>query len=322
MPETLPPGRFVWHELMTTEPDLAARFYPKVTGWKLQPSAEDPSYRLWMSGKRPVGGLMTLPPEAKSMGERPHWMPYIAVADVDDTVRQAQAQGGRVHLAPRDSGWGRFAGLADPQGAAFSVFHPERPDENAATAETPGDFSWHELAAGDWRTAWAFYQRLFGWEEAESMDMGASGTYFMFRQAGTKAPIGGMYTKPSDMPAPPHWLSYVFVADADAAARNVKGAGGSVLNGPMDVPGGGRIAQCLDPQGAAFAVHAAAATPRQPPRKAKPKLVKRATAKKATKAKATKAKAKKAKTKTKATKAKKKAPARKKPARRARARRR
>ncbi|MDQ3387969.1 MAG: hypothetical protein M3483_00545 [Gemmatimonadota bacterium] len=31
--------------------------------------------------------------------------------------------------------------------------------------------------------------------------------------------------------------------------------GGQVLNGPMEVPGGGWIAQCLDPQGSAFAVH-------------------------------------------------------------------
>jgi uncharacterized protein len=57
------------------------------------------------------------------------------------------------------------------------------------------------------------------------------------------------------MPSPPNWLQYIQVDSADSAAERVKASGGQVLNGPMDVPGGGRIAQCLDPQGGAFAVH-------------------------------------------------------------------
>ena len=36
--------------------------------------------------------------------------------------------------------------------------------------------------------------------------------------------------------------------------------GGKVLNGPMDIPGDDRIAQCLDPQGAAFAIYASGRT--------------------------------------------------------------
>jgi predicted enzyme related to lactoylglutathione lyase len=65
-----------------------------------------------------------------------------------------------------------------------------------------------------------------------------------------------MFTKPADMPMPPNWLYYIRVPNADEAVERVKALGGQVLNGPMDVPGGDRIAQCLDPQGAAFAVHA------------------------------------------------------------------
>ncbi len=34
------------------------------------------------------------------------------------------------------------------------------------------------------------------------------------------------------------------------------GAEGHAENGPMDIPGGARIAQLTDPQGAAFALHA------------------------------------------------------------------
>lgn len=49
---------------------------------------------------------------------------------------------------------------------------------------------------------------------------------------------------------------YVTVDDVDEKAERVTELGGEILNGPMDVPGGGRIAQCLDPAGAAFALHA------------------------------------------------------------------
>jgi predicted enzyme related to lactoylglutathione lyase len=56
------------------------------------------------------------------------------------------------------------------------------------------------------------------------------------------------------MPAPPHWLFYFNVPALDAAIAMVTGGGGSVINGPMEVPGGAWIVQCFDPQGAAFAL--------------------------------------------------------------------
>jgi len=64
-----------------------------------------------------------------------------------------------------------------------------------------------------------------------------------------------MWNKPVDMPAPPHWLYYAHLDDLDAALERVKRAGGQVVNGPMEVPGGDRVAQILDPQGAMFALH-------------------------------------------------------------------
>jgi predicted enzyme related to lactoylglutathione lyase len=85
------------------------------------------------------------------------------------------------------------------------------------------------------------------------MDMGGGMTYRTFGQ-GEKM-YGGIYNKPLEMPAPPHWLYYINVDDIEAALDRVKEHGGQVLNGPMEVPGGSRIAQCLDPQGAAFALH-------------------------------------------------------------------
>jgi hypothetical protein len=103
--------------------------------------------------------------------------------------------------------------------------------------------------------AFTFYNTLFGWEKGEATDMGPMGIYQVFGRRGRS--LGGMFNKPPQMPAPPHWMLYVRVPDVDKATERVKALGGKILNGPMDVPGGDRIVQCMDPQGAAFALHQA-----------------------------------------------------------------
>ncbi|HEX4599941.1 MAG TPA: VOC family protein [Gemmatimonadales bacterium] len=264
-------GRFTWHELNTSDPDRAVPFYAKVVGWSVAAFEGSPGYRTWMTGATPMGGLMRLTEDARRMGAPPHWLMYVGMPDVDAAVRQAQGLGAKVLVPARTIPTvGRFAVLADPQGAAFAVYAPAMtpgPDAPAAL----GDFSWHELATSDWQAAWRFYQALFGWDKDETMDMGPAGKYQIFGRAGRQQ--GGVYNTPSDMPAPPHWLSYVRVANADQAAKTVTGLGGTVVRGPMDVPGGDRIAMCIDPQGVAFAVHsrpAAAPAPARPKRQSQP----------------------------------------------------
>jgi uncharacterized protein len=55
---------------------------------------------------------------------------------------------------------------------------------------------------------------------------------------------------------PPNWQIYFRVPNADEASERIKASGGKILNGPMDVPGGDRIVNAMDPQGAAFGLHA------------------------------------------------------------------
>ena len=69
--------------------------------------------------------------------------------------------------------------------------------------------------------------------------------------------IGGMMNKSPEMAdVPPNWQIYFRVPDIEAAAKRITENGGQILNGPMDVPGGDRILNGLDPQGAAFSLHA------------------------------------------------------------------
>ena len=199
-------GRFVWHELMTTDMDAAKAFYGKVIGWGAQKwdstsELTPPEYSMWMAGERPVGGLMLLPEEAAKMGAPPHWMAYVAVPDVDATVKKAKSLGAAVYVEPETvAEVGRFAVMADPDGAVFAAMTPDGPYQPETDPEPLG-FSWHELFANDWKKADAFYAEVFGWKGTEDMDLGTEmGTYHMFGR--DRFTYGGMMTRPASMQAP------------------------------------------------------------------------------------------------------------------------
>src|SRR5437879_10392818 len=124
MPTPTLRGRFVWHELTTTDPDAAARFYPGVTGWKVQAWEQDPSYRLWMTGSVLRGGLMRLPQESRRLGAPPSWLMYVGVPDVDASVRQATSLGARTLAPPRPLPAGRFAVPEAAQAPAAALAQP------------------------------------------------------------------------------------------------------------------------------------------------------------------------------------------------------
>jgi len=255
-------GRFIWHDLMTTNPEAAKEFYSAVVGWGKQDwPGTTPPYTMWMAGESMVGGVMQLPDEAVQMGSPPHWLTYIETPDTDETFALATRLGARTYVPPTDIPTvGKFAVLADPQGATFALFTPlptDNPPKRDPDAQ--GEFSWHELMTTNQSEGFAFYEELFGWKKTSAMDMGPQGVYQMFGLT-SEIPIGGCYTIPEGMGAPPNWLPYIRVDNADAAAERVKQAGGSIKNGPMEVPGGDRITICADPQGCVFAVHSKAST--------------------------------------------------------------
>jgi predicted enzyme related to lactoylglutathione lyase len=248
-------GRFVWYELMTTDPSAAIAFYTHVIGWKTQPFDDvgGTPYTMWVGSHGPLGGALKLPEEAAKMGAPPHWMAHVEVGDVDATVAKARKLDARVHVEPRDiPKVGRFAVIADPQGPSLSVFKPAAVMAAHDTSKA-GEFTWNELLTTDHEAAFRFYSELFGWQRLSDFDMGPMGKYLIYGQGDQR--YGGMFSKTKDMPAPPSWLHYVHVDDLDAALERAKEKGARVLNGPMEVPGGERIVQLLDPQGAAFALH-------------------------------------------------------------------
>lgn len=247
---------FVWYDLMTSDIAEAKKFYTELAGWKTQRWTRG-EYDLLSASDQMVGGIMRLPKEDAAAGRPPHWLGYIDVASADATAEKAKQLGGKVMVPPRDiPEVGRFSVMADPQGAAFAVIQSLREDP-APDRSLLGGFSWAELNTTDYKAAWKFYSELFGWKASRSMDMGPElGEYFMFstHPAKPEETAGGMSNAANMMKAPPHWLHYFNVKSVDDAAKRIPAMGGTVLNGPMEVPGGDRIAQCMDPQGGMFAI--------------------------------------------------------------------
>ncbi len=249
-----PKGKFGWYELMTPDTAASATFYSSVIGWgtKEMGSPEAP-YTVFLVGEHGVAGMMPLPP-----GAPPSWIGYIHVDDVDAHCAKITEGGATIWKQPTDvPGMLRFAVASDPQGAAFVLF-TSNPDmktpDNFPVAPTPGTIGWNELYAADLESAWTFYSTYFGWTKLTDMDMGAMGTYRLFDEGDNKPMgAGGIMTKPPAVPRP-YWGFYFNVDSTSAAIERTTAAGGSLLNGPSQVPGGGWIATAADPQGVVFSV--------------------------------------------------------------------
>ena len=245
-------GHFMWHEHLTKDTAAAIAFYGEVAGWKTEPFGE--GYTMWVASQGPLGGVITLPEAAAAMGAPPNWMGHVQVPDVDATAALAVERGGKLYHGPIDIPTvGRFAVLADPQGAVFSAYAPASDMARHDTTKE-GEFCWNELLTSDPAAGYAFYAELFGWKTQSEMDMGPMGSYRLFGPG--ESSIGGMMKIPPGVAMPAAWLFYIGTADLDAAMARATAHGATLMNGPMPVPGG-RIAQFTDPQGAVFALHQA-----------------------------------------------------------------
>lgn len=251
-------GSFIWYELMSKNPDASKKFYDGVVGWNIGPKAPgDMDYRMISAPDGNIGGVLRLTDEMSKHGARPTWLAYFGVDDVDDTVAKIVGAGGKV-LMPA---WnipdvGRIAMVTDPQGIPFYVMRGASDGTSTAFGRmTMGHVSWNELRTRDQQGALAFYNSIFGIVKSGAMEMGEMGDY-TFLQHGD-AGIGAMMTNPPGG-SPPGWGFYFRVPDIEVAKTKISERGGTVTNGPMEVPGGEMVLNAVDPHGAAFGLVAPA----------------------------------------------------------------
>jgi predicted enzyme related to lactoylglutathione lyase len=114
-------GTPVRTELFTPETASVGSFYETVFGYELEAGCPDgaESLTLRLEG-RPVATMHGVG-GASARDRGPHWMTYFEVDDTDASARLVTELGGSVQRPPRGGPLGRFAVVADPEGAVFTI---------------------------------------------------------------------------------------------------------------------------------------------------------------------------------------------------------
>ena len=238
---------FIWHDLMISDVEAAKKFYGSVVGWTFE--TQMPEYTVANANGVGMGGIMATPAELKGMP--PFWSGYIYAIDVDATCSKIKSLGGKVHREPWDvANVVRMAVVGDPTGANFNIMQPFPRESGGLPPSTAmGAVGWNEANVGDLDAAWKFYSEMFGWTKGTVMPMGDMGDYLLFQIEGND--VGGMMKRQDPLPMP-MWLYYFNVDGIDAAVERIHKAGGKIVMGPHQVPGGQWIVSAFDPQGASF----------------------------------------------------------------------
>lgn len=244
------PGKFVWFELLSHDAPRAQAFYAEVLGWKIRgcPIGDD-SYNMIFTGDTPdtmIGGFGA----PRGAGERSRWLSYVSVDDVDAAAKAALAGGGTVVDPPFDlPDIARCARITDPHGAELCLFRRVHGDPPDAPADLPGRIFWNELHTPDATRSLAFYEQVVGFSHHTMGD--GPDTYHILLRDGVAR--GGV-TSHLPAGAPPHWLPYVEVQDADATLARARRHGATIAVDATDIPGIGRFGVFADPTGAVLAV--------------------------------------------------------------------
>jgi uncharacterized protein len=258
-----PPGVPCWVDTITDDLAAANRFYSGVFGWESTgpgPTPGDPpgEYVVARVSGLDVAGVGRLGEGVETPA--PDWTTYVAVTSADEATAEAQAAGGTVLLEPVDAApAGRMAIVADPAGAMLGLWEAGQ-RAGAQLVNAPSAWAMSLLTTPDPEGAQAFYGRLFGWE-AEAFPEGGPGVS-LFRLPGY---VGGEPGQPvprdvvaavmavPDGSGPASWNVDFWIADADRAADETPGLGGSVIAPPHDAPPF-RRAVLAAPDGATFSV--------------------------------------------------------------------
>jgi len=118
-------GEFCWNELMTSDTRKAQAFYSSLLGWTTQEhDMGEMTYTMFMAGDKSVGGMLQIPKDKRDKIP-PHWMSYISVKDVEETLKKAKDLGAIIKVPVTSvEGMGRFIVIEDPSGAHIAFWQP------------------------------------------------------------------------------------------------------------------------------------------------------------------------------------------------------
>ncbi len=265
------PGVPCWVDTNRADPDAAAEFYGGLFGWELENTMPAGSPGKYFMARLHGGDVAAIGSQPEGAPPTAAWNTYVRVDSADETANKVREAGGAVLTEPFDIfDAGRMAVFADPEGAAFCVWQPNR-HPGATVVNEAGSLNFNDLNTRDPDGATAFYGAVFGWE---TLEMGGGfamwalagyGDHLESLNPGTRANMAEMGAPerfedvvaslnpiPEDQPdTPPHWGLTFAVDDADATAERAEELGGHVVAAPFDAPWV-RMTIITDPQGATF----------------------------------------------------------------------
>jgi uncharacterized protein len=239
------PGKLVWADLFTTDPESATKFYCGLIGWTAAPiEQKGKGYTVFSNGGRPVAGLS---PRTVKGGTHPaRWIGYYAVSNIDATVAAVTKDGGKVYApSHKFPDRGMQAIVADKDGNPIGLLQSSSGDM-ADSEPRPGDWNWFEIYSKSPKDSADFYHDAVGLEVAPESNSDRKSD-FVLKAAGQAR--GGVAPLPEGDDVKPSWLGVIRVANLDETLAKVPGLGGEVLVAPHSVEYGSRFAIILDSTG-------------------------------------------------------------------------
>jgi predicted enzyme related to lactoylglutathione lyase len=120
-------GQICWNELSTPNLPAAKDFYGKVFGWEFIDSiSKDRVYTMVKTKDKTFAGIWSIPKD-KQAQIPPHWMAYILVSNLDESIEKARKNGATIVTPSTKAGeYGLFAIITDPTGAHIALWEPLR----------------------------------------------------------------------------------------------------------------------------------------------------------------------------------------------------
>jgi hypothetical protein len=239
------PGKLVWADLFTTDPDGATKFYCSLLGWTAAPvDQKGKGYTIFSNDGKPVAGLS---PRTVKGGNHPsRWIGYYAVMDIDATLALVSKDGGTVRAPSRNfPDRGHEAIVSDKDTVPIGLLQSSSGDSPDSEPK-PGNWNWFEIYVRSPKDTSDFYHDAIGFDVAPETKSDRKSD-FVLSSAGQAR--GGIAPLPDGEDAKPSWLGVIRVADLDATLAKVPGLGGEVLVAPHSVEFGSRFAIILDPTG-------------------------------------------------------------------------
>jgi hypothetical protein len=232
------PGKFVWHDLVTPDAQLAGKFYEQLFGWQVEYQGQ---YAVVRNGNKLIAGILQVEP-AEGREREAVWIPSVSVADVDAAAELVIANGGMILKGPADmEKRGRAVLISGPQRADMVLLRAKGGDPVDAEPAI-GDWLWNEIWTDDPEVSEAFYATVLGYDEMVPGD-----DYDVFVHQGKwRAGMRHLQDKKDHM----LWVPVVRVADPEVTAGRVEELGGVVWVTPDEAPSKGNTALIGDTTGA------------------------------------------------------------------------